>query len=37
LIFDENGCRIVDLAIEVLRQHILGTATQMSQICGTVD
>ncbi|OUC41357.1 integrase core domain protein [Trichinella nativa] len=28
LIFDENGCRIVDLAVEVLRQHILGTATQ---------
>ncbi|KRZ88014.1 Retrovirus-related Pol polyprotein from transposon TNT 1-94 [Trichinella sp. T8] len=28
LIFDENGCRIVDLAIEVPRQHILGTATQ---------
>ncbi|KRZ13440.1 Retrovirus-related Pol polyprotein from transposon TNT 1-94 [Trichinella zimbabwensis] len=28
LIFDENGCRIVDLAVEVLRQHIFGTATQ---------
>ncbi|KRY14711.1 Retrovirus-related Pol polyprotein from transposon TNT 1-94 [Trichinella patagoniensis] len=28
LIFDENGCRIVDLAVEVPRQHILGTATQ---------
>ncbi|KRX12264.1 Retrovirus-related Pol polyprotein from transposon TNT 1-94, partial [Trichinella nelsoni] len=28
LIFDEDGCRIVDLAIEVPRQHILGTATQ---------
>ncbi|KRZ60184.1 Retrovirus-related Pol polyprotein from transposon TNT 1-94 [Trichinella nativa] len=27
-IFDENGCRIVDLAVEVPRQHILGTATQ---------
>ncbi|KRX55804.1 Retrovirus-related Pol polyprotein from transposon TNT 1-94 [Trichinella sp. T9] len=32
LIFDENGCRIVDLAIEVLRQHMLGTATQSKEV-----
>ncbi|KRX22795.1 Retrovirus-related Pol polyprotein from transposon TNT 1-94 [Trichinella nelsoni] len=28
LIFDEYGCQIVDIAVEVPRQHILGTATQ---------
>ncbi|KRZ09863.1 hypothetical protein T11_6221 [Trichinella zimbabwensis] len=28
LIFDEYGCRIVDITVKVLRQHILGTATQ---------
>ncbi|XP_003377993.1 retrovirus-related Pol polyprotein from transposon TNT 1-94 [Trichinella spiralis] len=28
LIFDEYGCRIVDIGVKVLRQHILGTAMQ---------
>ncbi|KRZ11377.1 Retrovirus-related Pol polyprotein from transposon TNT 1-94 [Trichinella zimbabwensis] len=28
MIFDEYGCRIVDIAVKVLRQHILSTATQ---------
>ncbi|KRY81191.1 hypothetical protein T4D_4837 [Trichinella pseudospiralis] len=28
LMFDEYGCQIVDIAVEVLRQHILSTVTQ---------
>ncbi|KRY63775.1 hypothetical protein T4A_999 [Trichinella pseudospiralis] len=28
--FDEYGCQIVDIAVEVLRQHILSTVTHVT-------